>query len=202
MMWRIYIVPIEHIDLGPGKEFAAPKYFFGRLTNGLSGMEGVVWAWERYVWENHGVVAADVSDAQHALVSAQTDVIAVPALDDVIPNASARNRVRSILEAGNIPGSWVATGMSYRVVLRTVLNVFQFFNRYVAKGGRVFVTGITLDTTISQLPAIAVTRLQETAAEFGLDTSAVTGATTLRQVFKGLADQFGDVARQIGGMVI
>jgi hypothetical protein len=202
MTWRLYIVPINKIDYGDGTEFAAPKYFFGRLTDGLPGMEGVQWAWERFVRESHGIIAADVSDPQHALVNAQTDVIVIPALDNTIQNATVRNRVRNILEAGNIPGTWVTIGMTYRQIVRTVLNIWGFANRYVSKGGKIFAGGITLDTTWSQIPALAQQRLRDTADEFGLDYSAVTPTTTIRQILKGMADQFGDIEYQIGGMVI
>ena len=202
MTWRLYIVPITKIDTGPGTEFAAPKYFFGRLTNGLAGMEGVKWAWERFVWESHGIVAADVSDAQHALLDSQTDVIVIPALDNTIPNATVRNRIRNILEAGNIPGTWVNTGMTYRVVVRNVLNIWRFANRYISKGGKIFTGSVTLDTTWSQIPALAQQKLIETANEFGLDYSAVTGATTIRQILKGMADQFGEIVYQLGEIVI
>lgn len=202
MSWRLYIVPVTKIIPAPGREFTAPSYFYGRKTAGLAGMEGVVWAWERYVWESNGLVAADTSDAQHALLVAQTDVIAVPGLDTNIPNATVRNRVRNLLEAGNIPGSWVNTGMSYRTVIRTVLGIFRFHGRFVSKGGRVFAGGVTLDTTISQLPAQAVTRLQEAATELGIDYSWVTGTTTMRQLLKGMADLFGTMQYQIGGVAI
>ena len=190
-----------HITQGGG-EFAAPKYFYGRLTTGLAGMEGIRWYWERFVWENHGIVAADVTDAQHALISAQTDVIAIPALDSTIPNATARNRVRNILEAGNIPGTWVTVGMTYRQIVRTVLSIWRFANRYISKGGWIFIGGITLDTTWAEIPAAAQQRLRDAAVEFGLDYSGVTGTTTIRQLLKGMADQFGDVEYQIGGVVI
>ncbi len=202
MTWRLYIVPITKIDTGDGTEFAAPKYFFGRLTSGLPGMEGVQWAWERYVWESHGIIAADVSDTQHVLLNAQTDVIAIPALDNTIPNATVRNRVRNILEAGNIPGDWVDIGMTYREIVRVVLNVWRFANRYISKGGKIFAGGVTLDTTWSQIPALAQQRLRDTADEFGLDYSAVTPTTTIRQILKGMADQFGEVIYTIGGIVI
>jgi len=92
--------------------------------------------------------------------------------------------------------------MTYRAILRVVLNVFAFFNRYVSKGGKVFVPGITLDTTVGELPLIAVSLLQETADEYGLDYGWVTGSTTLRELLKGMADQFGDVEYQIGGAII
>ena len=202
MTWRLYIIPNVRIDLGSGKEYAGPKYFFCRLSDGLPGMENVRWVWENYVWENNGIIAADVTDAQHTLLNAQADMIAIPALDNTIPNATARNRVRNILEAGNIPGTWVTVGMTYRQIARTVLNVFRFFNRYVSKGGRISAAGFNLDTTWSQIPQAHQDRLRATADEFGLDYSGVTGATTIRQILKGMADQIGDVAYQIGGMVI
>ena len=56
MTLSLYIVPIVHIDTGNGTEFAAPKYFWGRLTEGAAELQGVTWAWQRYVWENHGFI--------------------------------------------------------------------------------------------------------------------------------------------------
>jgi len=194
MTWRLYIVPIVHIEFGEDREFAAPAYLWGRMTQGVDGLQGVPWAWERMVWEERGIVAVDVTPAQHDILAAQAQVIAVP--------ETVRNMIRNYLEAGNLPGPWVQTGMSYRTILRTVLNVFSFFNRYVSKGGKVFVPGVTLDTTVGELPLYAVTLLQETADEFGLDYGWVTGATTLRELLKGMADQFGDVEYQIGGVII
>lgn len=202
MTWRVYIVPNVRIDYPNGAIYAAPKYMWGRLTQGLPELQGVRWAWEWYCWENHGVLAADTTDAQHTVLSGQSDVIAVPALDSTIPNAQARNRVRNYLEAGNIPGTWVNTGMTYRQVLRTVLNVFRFFSRYVSKGGRISAAGYSLDTTWGELPQAAQDRLRATADEFGLDYSGVTANTTLRQILKGMADQFGDIEYKIGEMVI
>ena len=80
--------------------------------------------------------------------------------------------------------------------------MFTFFNRYVANGGRLSANGYTLNTAWSEMPGLVQQRLRTTADEFGFDYSSVTGATTIRQLLKGMADQFGDIEYRIGGMVI
>ena len=202
MTLRLYLVPITHIDLGNGTEFAAPKYFWGRLTEGSLELQGATWAWERYVWENHGLVAADTSASQDTYLRGLVDVISVPALDNTIANTATRNKIRNILEAGNIPGTWVNTGMTYRSVVRIVLGIFKFHGRAVSLLGKMFDGTISLDMTISQIPADKLDKMQQAADAFGLDTSWMVGTTTIRALLKSIGDQFSNTQFEIGGFLI
>ena len=202
MTLSLYIVPIVHIDTGNGTEFAAPKYFWGRLTEGAAELQGVTWAWQRYVWENHGFIVADVSAAQDTFLRGLADVLSVPGLDTTVANVSARNKVRNYLEAGNLPGTWVNTGMTYRSIVRVILGVIQFHGRAVSKIGKLFDGTFTLDLTVGQIPLAKLNALQAAADEMGLDTTWVTGSTTIRQLLKGIGDQFAGVQFELGGLVI
>lgn len=188
MTIRLYVVPVVHLT---SPVYEVPKYLPHRFNPPLAGLEGVPWAWVTYLLEDVGIIVADVTVAQDALLVGQADVLGVPPLDNTIPNATARNKVRNVLEAANVPGTWVNTGMTYRSVLRVVLGLFQFHNRAVARlARRVWDGSISLSTTISQLPQSVVDHLRGAADDLGLDYSAVTGATTLRQLMLGIGQQF------------
>lgn len=202
MTQRLYILPLAHVDLGSGREYVAPKYLWGSMAAGLAGLETVRWRQMRYVWQDVTVVVADTDDTQHATLVGQADVFAVPALDSTIPNTTARNRVRTLLEGKGIPGNWVGTGMTYRSVVRVVLHAMHYHNVSIALAGRIFAGSIDLSLTVSQLPAGAASRLQEAANRLGLDYSGVTGATTLRQLLQGMGQQLASVPVDLGGMVV
>jgi len=187
MTVHLYVLPVLHL-VDPN--YNVPKYLPHRFNPALVGLENVPWAWETYLLEDIALLIADVTDPQHTLLSGQADVIAVPPLDNTIANATARNRVRTVLEAASIPAGWVSVGMTYRQVVRLVICMFQFHNRLVARlQRRLFDSSVNLDMTVSQIPEGTRTWLQDVAGEFGLDYSGVTGSTTLRDLLKLLADQ-------------
>jgi hypothetical protein len=78
-------------------------------------------------------------------------------------------------------------------VLRVVAALFQFHQRYQATSGTsasLFAGGLTLSSTFSSLPASVRTALRNAAISLGYDTSSLTGASTLRQCLKAMADQW------------
>lgn len=197
MTLQLYIIPIVHLT---NPVYIVPKYLPHRFNPPITGLEGVRWAWLTYLLEDNGIIVADVSDTQNTLLTDQADVLLIPLLDNIIQNTTARNRVRSVLETANIPGTWVNTGMTYRSVLRIVLGLFQYHNRLVAIiQRRVFDGSINLDMTVNQIPSNVRDRLQEAADGLGLDYSWVTGATTIRQLLKGMGDQYAGREFRIDG---
>lgn len=189
MTVHLYVLPIVHL-IDP--LYDVPKYLPHRFNSPLVGLENLFWALVPYQLEDVALLIADVTDAQHTLLSAQTDVIAVPPLDNTIQNATVRNRVRTVLEAANVPAGWVNVGMTYRSVVRTVISLFAYHRPVVRRlGRRLFDGTVNLDLTVSQLPSNARDFLQASADELGLDYTGVTGATTLRDLLKLMADQAG-----------
>lgn len=195
MAIRFYILPIETIDNGRG-----PKYLKWRLAPaGLN----VRWAAMDFGLEPVMLVWADVTGGQHTALSANADVISIPANIDNNITAGALNNVKAALEGLNIPAGWVTTGHTYRQVLRIVAGLFQFAQRFHGlHGERLFGGGFTMETQFQDLPQAVRTKLIAAAESHDYDTSALSGASTVRQILKFLADQWDSEEIVMGGVVI
>lgn len=186
--WHLYVVPI--VGTGNGlKDGNRPKYFDGRKYQALF-----------FGQQRIALVAADVSDEMDTALQSNTDVVRLPDnLDQQIGAALAT--VQSRLESRNIPADWITGTTTYRTVLKTVIGIFTFMNRFPIITGDLstFIDNnkVTLNTTWSQLPLLAQQRLAAVAKSMNLDTSSVTGATTLRQLLKGVSDQW---LAKVGGI--
>lgn len=200
MTIQLYILP--EVSTADGR-YNAPKYIAKRLIVPLSGLEGVQWTWVFVALGDAGIVAVDGTTAEHNLLAAQTDVLQIPPLDNAIPNNTARNKVRSVLEGFNLPGTWVNTGMTYRTVLRVTLGTIQFLSRLTFRLQRkIFDGSVTLDMTVSQIPLAARNQLQNAAGDLGLDYSSVTGTTTVREMLRLMGVQFSNTQFEIRGITI
>jgi hypothetical protein len=151
--------------------------------------------------EDVGIILADVTPAQHTLLSGQADVLAVPPLDNAIPNDTVRDMIRNFLENQNLPALWVNTGMTYRTVLRVTLGVFQFHDRFVSSLQRRLWDGsINLNTTIGSLSQPIRDLLQNVANSFNLDMSGISGSTTIREMLRSIGQQFATRTFTISGV--
>jgi len=148
------------------------------------------------------LVLADVTNPQHNQLNNQNDVTSIiqyANLDNTVP-ANAVTAVRNGLEALNIPGNWVDSTDTWRFVMRIVMSCFQFQQRVHGMNGRsVFREGVDLSRTWSSLPVGIRTDIQAAADSFGWDYSSLTGASTLREVLRTLAIQWGSEPFVIGG---
>jgi hypothetical protein len=189
---HLYIVP--QIGTGSGGDAYRPKY---------AGDLPVSWSGIRYGREGFWLVAADVSTAQDNAATAQPDVIRLPDNLDLTIGVNLTT-VQNRLEAINIPSGWVSAGMTYRSVLRTVVHMMFFFQRFLSvnKVYTAFLSGaVSLDTTFNSLSATNKKRIQDTAASFGIDTSGIS-SSTLRQILKAVADTFQDRPIPLGCLTI
>lgn len=179
MAIRFYLVPKDG-DGTPLLNPFRPKY--------LSGL--TFWAMD-YGREPFFLAAADVTDPQHTAIVANADVSAFPQNLDAQVGANLA-ATQAALETRNMPGSWVQSTHTFRNVLRGVATLCRVAQRYDALFvSRIFQAGLTLDTTVSQLTQTQRDRLQTAATVLGVDYSSVTGATTLRQVLRVVAQQLG-----------
>lgn len=179
---RYYFLPIQiHAQLG-----RIPKYV---RPNDL----GAGWAvgnWDAmdYGLENVMLVALDLSPANHTTLAAQGDVLVIPVLTNTV-TAGARPTVIAALEGFNLPGQFVTVGQTYKQVLSRIMRPMQFMQRYHRLFGRLFAGGVTLDTTINQIPVNARTRLAEAAQSMGAVTSGIVGTTLVRDGLLIVGDQ-------------
>lgn len=179
---HIYLVPTT--GTGTFTDQFRPNYVGSKYSTVMYGSEGT------------HLVAADVDDATDATISALSDVIKIPDNLDQTIGAGALAKIQTVLENKKIPSGWLTAGTTYRQALRVIINFFRFISRFRAISGitaPLFSGAVTLNTTFGSLSAPVRGFLSATAASFNLDTTGVTGATTIRVLLKGMADQFADV---------
>lgn len=194
-MARVYLVPKIGDGQSPDTAFR-PKYTDLDSLGAGWNLNGR-WTSLDYGAENLFMLVAQVTAEEHTLLNAQTDVLAVPDLDNQV-SGPAIPVIESKLEAANLPGDWVNTSMTYRQVCKRVRKIVSFMQRYFGEyADSIFAGGLTLDTRINQIPQARRQRMATVAGTLGLDTSGLGGTTTIRQALRILADQIGDAT--IGG---
>jgi hypothetical protein len=151
----------------------------------------------------HVLVFSDCDAATDATVDANPDVQRLPDDLDSSPTSGQVTAIQNFLENNNIPAGWVSTAMSWRTIVRGVLGIFLFVQRYQGDGGpAVFTGGVTLNSTFSSLPQPVRAAMQQAAIEQGFDTSSLSGASTLRQILRTMGLQWGTTPILIGGLSI
>ena len=207
MAIRIYVMPIVE-NVFNGSIFRTPKYiglnFHGQqIATALPGLEALFPAVIDYGFQNVCIYIADVTPAQHTLLSAQTDVLSVPANIDNNLTTGAVNATKTFLESINIPNGWINTSFTYRRVLRLIGWLFQFMQRLHGIYPHKLFDGITaLDTTYGSLSPEWQAALLQAGQSFGFNTSGLTSSTTLRTILKFMADQFNDQPLNIGLIIL
>lgn len=178
MTIRVYLMPTILADEGAHKNLKRAKYRT-LLSNS---------ACIHYGPEPYCIVLSDVDATQHANVMANADVRTLPAdLDTTIVNGT-RTTIVNTLEAGSIPAQWVANGMTFREFLRRLAGIFMITQ---GVSGRKFrLLQAALDDPLSSLPAGARQALQDIATQQQLDTTGITGTTTLRAALTALCVQY------------
>ena len=198
MAFRLYIVPI--VGVGTKEDPRRPKYFNGR--DGII-TEGQDWSAIDYGFEPWMVVGADLSTSDDNLVVGQSDAFAVPF--DLATQLTSQQvtSVQNKLEAINVPAGWVTTSFLWIEVVRIVLGMFLFMQRYVSThGSMLFTGGTTLSTRINQLTQGERDDLTSAATSLGLSTTGIIGSTTLRAALKILADQFTTMPYHFGNVTL
>ena len=179
MTLRVYLMP----RIGGGltaQDARRPKY--------LSIYAGALNAAIHYGPEPYCMVVADVDAGTHTAIVANADVRAIPEdLNSTITNG-ARTTIITTLESGGIPGQWVTNGMTYRVLVRRLAGMFFLLQN--VSGRKFRLLQIALDDPVSALPANARQAMSDAADTLELDSSGITGATTLRAALANIGSQF------------
>lgn len=196
MAFRLYIVPV--VGTGTPADPRRPKYFADGSISGFG------WSAMDYGYEPWMVVGAALSATDEAFILAQPDGMALPVNLDVTLTAGNVATVQTKLEAINIPADWVTTAMTWRQVVRIVLGMMMVMQRYAGIHGvvRIFLGGITLESTMADLPVGARTDLSAAATSMGLSIGNISGSTTIRQTLQLLSGQMVGWMVIIGGVPI
>jgi hypothetical protein len=140
----------------------------------------------------------DIAPAVDSTIVADSTCTKIPALTNTV-RAGALATVQSKIEGIGIPAGWVTAGMTYQTVLQTVLRITQLYQRLMGLGAaRLLGSGVTLDTTFNALPSEVRSKLLAMAQSFNFDTSSLSGASTIRQILKALADQWTTPVNLLG----
>lgn len=190
-----------------------PCYFMPTATNARGGIgakydgtfigAGFSVSMIRFGNNPHCLVYSPCDVATDLLVVANADVHRLPDNLDSTPILAQVNAVQTFLENNNIPAGWVTTATTWRTIVRDVVSMFLFVQRYQGAGGpAVFTGGVTLASTFGSLPQAVRTALTTAATDQGFDTSGLTGATTLRQILRAMGLQWGARPILIGDLSI
>jgi hypothetical protein len=175
---RFYIVPLETVVLvlpAPGggtfeMVVTRPKYI-GELGASYSSMG--------YGLDATALVGANLTDAQHAFVSGQGDVVVIQPLD----NAIGGNK----LEQTGIPADQIVASTTNRQMVGLVGRLCLIRQRLQGRQNkRLFESGVTLN---SNLTPDLLDQLVDVGGSFGLDTSSLNLGVTVRQALLILAGQ-------------
>lgn len=173
-----YIVP--KIGSGTFADPFRPKY--------IGDIAGARWSAMDYGEEGTFLAGADLTPAQHALVTDNADVIAVPPLDTAVGGNPTLNRVRNYMESRSIPGSWVVSTTTWRGVLGRTGRTCVVMQRLNGIGRKVFGnSGNALETTLGASGLLD--GFTAAGMSLNLDTSGLSTTTTIRQGLLLLADQ-------------
>lgn len=194
-MDRLYLMPLVDLPLHGGTETGRfPKYTTTFRANAIDfrmmdyGREPVCL-----------VRCPNITTPIHNTLAADAEVAVFPT--DLTTQVGANlATVQNNLEVRNIPGAQlVQTTTTYRQIIRAIIIIFQLAQRLDGLGFRLFGSGVTLNTTYSALPAPVQTALQQMATDFSFSTAGITGASTVRQIFKSMYDQWPATDVFLGG---
>jgi len=190
MAFRLYIVPAEGDPFS--EQGRHPKYIFGLGSYGAID----------YGFQPTYLVAADLTVAQDASVTANADVFAFPT--DLSGNVGGGNvqNARNAFEAALIPGQWIAAQSTWLEIARTVAAMFRYMtNLYTILGNTVVIDSSTkLNIQWSTIPPDIQTAMDQAAASLGYTFNPQPN-DQLRAILKTLADQWGNKPFNLNGFI-
>jgi hypothetical protein len=184
-MIRFYVLPIEQVGI-----YRGPKYFHWRYDPDPPGID-CVWSMKDYGNVNECVIAADLTAADDTALRSNGDVYGFPENMDANMPASERNKLSAVLDAAFVPRHWITSSTTYRQALRAITSMFLYMQRLTYLGGNPFEWGISLNTRWSELSAQQKDWITQAAWDLGYTIDFIVANSTIRQILKGMADQWG-----------
>lgn len=152
------------------------------------------WALLDYGKRNWALLAGNVDPTTVTTLQGATDVFSFPTTLDANLTSGDLTNLSNLVEAEmRIPTNLFSTSNTWRQVLKTIFKFFRYTCVLHALGNvELLDAGITLNTTVGSLRVAFRQKLLDAATALNLDTSNVTGATTIRQLLNGLQNQMAD----------
>ena len=197
MAARLFFAPkVSLTDPNNPEPYMGPKYF----------ADGTVapTQWASLDFDTYYLVSADLPAADITLINSQADASVLPVNLDTNLTAGQVTAIQNRLEGMNMPANWVSTSDTWRGVLRVIGGMIRFNQRFKGHGdgAGMFQPGITLSSTVGDLPVGVRQRLNNAATSLGLDTSGITLSTTLRAVYRNLGQQLQNIPLTIGQVTL
>lgn len=155
------------------------------------------------------VIRAHTTDAQHAMLLEQGDVLALPDDPGATMPLGQVMRAREFLEARGVPGNWITVSMTSRDIVRGVAQLVQLAQRVLGvsrtmpalRAVRDLRPAATLGTRWRDMPPAKRDPIIEAARSKGYSVD-VPESRTARAALRTLAAQWGDAPIILGGEVI
>lgn len=147
---------------------------------------------------------ADVTPAEHAIISADTQTLSAPVNINNTLGDNAVTTVSNFLESIKIPAQWVNSTKTYREVIRGIVEFFSIYQmlREVLNGQSLFSAGITLDTQWQDMPQQFQTDALALWITQGFNTSGLQPTTKLRTILRGLTTQLSTRVFNLNGQIL
>ena len=194
-MDRIYIVPME-VVVGPignvrrAKYLYAYPYRFGCLDYGS---EDICLA-----------AVTGITQVDHDALALNTDVIALPEILDNFMTAGQTTAARNFYDTLNIPSGWINTSRTVREVVKITAGLFQFNQRWrglsAGRQSSPFKEGMNLNTQYRNMSELNKGRVVVTMDSMQVDTSTLTGTSTIRDAMQLFAIEISLRPLVIGGI--
>lgn len=160
----------------------------------------------RYGAEPAGLVAMDVTNAQHNAIKGFNDVQPIPTTFDTNLTTSAISAAETVFDFLFIPTGWLNTSRTYRDVVRYLAGMFSFNARFYSATDSNFVERASrnMEKTWAALPQDVRDDIVATMASMipPLSSDGLNGASTVRDILKTMGQQFLSRELHLGGMVI
>jgi len=194
-MDRIYIVPME-IVAGPIGDVRYPKYFPSLPYK---------WGCLDYGSEDICIGAVrGITQVDHDALALNTDVIALPEILDNFMTAGQTTAARNFYDTLNIPSGWINTSRTVREVVKITAGLFQFNQRWrglsAGRQSSPFKEGMNLNTQYRNMSELNKGRVVVTMDSMQVDTSTLTGTSTIRDAMQLFAIEISLRPLVIGGI--
>jgi hypothetical protein len=172
---------VDKIGTGSRVDAFRPEY--------IGDIAGAQWSAMDLGIEPSFIVGANLTAAQHAFVSSQSDVFTFPAIDAAVGGNPTLNRTRNALEQRNIPGAWVGAATTWRQVIGEIIrNCLVLQRLFGLHRSRLFPPGVSLDSAPTQG---VLDQLSDVGESFGVNVSGLSIGLSVRDNLQLLTVQMG-----------